>query len=118
MNNTFNIEDLGKPSYDKYHQEGNLPVFKQDISNLRLQLNTSPHEHLDRSFGTQAVKICLGNLIDNRTYGNNKGQSVTGAQIKERVMGAINRLSVRGANEVLNDSLKTVLLIIKLYQIT
>ncbi|UVX70355.1 MAG: hypothetical protein [Bacteriophage sp.] len=28
MNNTFNIEDLGKPSYDKYHQEGNLPVFK------------------------------------------------------------------------------------------
>ena len=28
MNNTFNMEDLGKPSYDKYHQEGNLPVFK------------------------------------------------------------------------------------------
>ena len=106
MNNTFNIEDLGKPSYDKYHQEGNLPVFKQDISNLRLQLNTSPHEHLDRSFGTQAVKICLGNLIDNRTYGNNKGQSVTGAQIKERVMSAINRLSVRGANDVLKRFLK------------
>lgn len=106
MNNTFNMEDLGKPSYDKYHKEGNLPTFRQDISNLRLQLNTDPHEYLDRSFGTQAVKICLGNLVDDRTYGNNKGQAVTGAQIKERVMGAINRLSIKGANEVLHRFLK------------
>lgn len=105
-NTKFNVDDLNKPSYDKFHTEGNLPVFKQDISNLRLQLNTSPHEHLDRSFGTQAVKICLGNLIDTRTYGQNKGQSVTGSDIKRRVMAAINRLSVRGANEVLQRFLK------------
>ena len=102
MNTKFNVENLNKPSYDKYKQEGNLPVFKQDISNLRLQLNTNPHEHLDRSFGTQAVKICLGNLIDNRVYGENKGQEVTGRQIKEQVMDAINRLTVRGANQVLS----------------
>lgn len=101
-NEHLNTKDLTKPSYAKFGQEGNLPVFKQDIGNLRLQLNTDPHEHIDRSFGTQAVKICLGNLIDTRTYGLNKGKSVKGSDLKTQVMEAINRLTIRGADEVVN----------------
>lgn len=100
-NNTFNTEDLMKPSYNVFQQEGNLPVFTQDISNLRLQLNTDPHEHTDRSFGTQAVKICLGNLVDDRIYGENKGKSITGSELKNQVMDAINALSVKGSSEVI-----------------
>lgn len=99
-NEEFNEEELSKPSYSKFSTEGNLPVYKQDISNLRLQLNTEPHEHQDRSFGTQAIKICLGNLIDDRSYGENKGEEVSGKEIKDRVMSAINTLTVRGARDV------------------
>lgn len=105
-NNTFNTEDLMKPSYNKFNEEGNLPVFTQDIGNLRLQLNTDPHEHIDRSFGTQAVKICLGNLIDDRVYGQNKGKEVTGRQIKEQVMDAINSLSIKGSADVMHRFFK------------
>lgn len=101
-NESFNMEGLNKPSYNKTNKEGDLPVFYQDISNLRLQLNTDPHEHKDRSFGTQAVKICLGNVIDDRTYGENKGLSKNGKEIKTEVMQAINALTRKGAWEVIN----------------
>lgn len=93
QNTKLNTEELMKPSYNKTGKEGDLPVFVQDIRNLRLQLNTDPHEHIDRSFGTQAIKICLGNLIDDRIYGTNKGIQKTGEQIKNEVMQAINQLS-------------------------
>ena len=101
QNNKFNTEELNKPSYNKTGVEGDLPVFVQDIRNLRLQLNTDPHEHIDRSFGTQAVKICLGNLIDDRIYGTNKGIQKTGEQLKNEVMDAINRLSDIGRANIL-----------------
>lgn len=101
QNTQFNMEELMKPSYNKTGKEGDLPVFVQDIRNLRLQLNTDPHEHIDRSFGTQAVKICLGNLIDDRIYGTNKGIQKTGEQLKNEVMSAINRLSDIGRANIL-----------------
>nr|DAR70341.1 MAG TPA: hypothetical protein [Caudoviricetes sp.] len=63
---------------------------------MRLQLNTEPHEHTDRSFGTQAVKICIGNVVDDRHYGHNKGQNVSGAKIKKDVFGCIKALSTKG----------------------
>jgi len=51
-NEHFNVEGLNKKSFNLTKKEGDLPVFVQDIRNLRLQLNTDPHEHIDRSFGT------------------------------------------------------------------
>lgn len=101
-NTKFNITELFKPSYLNTRKEGDLPVFSQNMNNLRLQLNTSPHEHIERSFGTQATKICLGNLIDDRTYGTNKGINKKGYTIKKEVMNAINALTKKGAEEVIH----------------
>lgn len=74
----------------------------QDISQLRLQLNTNPEAETERSFGTQAVKICIGNVIDDRSYGSNKGKSITGLQIKKDVFGCIKTLSSKGHQKMLD----------------
>lgn len=105
-NETFNLKDLNKPSYNKTGKEDSLPVYNQDIVNLRLQLNTEPHEALDRAFGTQATKICLANLIDDRTYGLNKGKKIKGKQLKKQVMEAINQLTQRGKMDILKRFFK------------
>ena len=105
-NEHFNEESLNRKSFNLTKKEGDLPVFVQDIRNLRLQLNTDPHEHMDRSFGTQAVKICLGNLIEDREYGSNKGLKKTGAEIRQSTMGAINALSDKGYKSIIKRFFK------------
>lgn len=102
-NTQLNIEAINSPSTTVINQDtvverlnGGLTTKVQDIKQLRLQLNTEPHEHTDRSFGTQAVKICIGNVVDDRHYGHNKGQNVSGARIKKDVFGCIKALSTKG----------------------
>lgn len=102
-NTQFNKEDLQKPSTTIVNQgniverlNNGLTTKVQDLKQLRLQLNTEPHEHTDRSFGTQAVKIGMGNAVDDRYYGHNKGQNVSGAQIKKDIFGCIKALSTLG----------------------
>lgn len=102
-NTQLNIEAINSPSTTVINQDtvverlnGGLTTKVQDIKQLRLQLNTEPHEHTDRSFGTQAVKICIGNIVDDRHYGHNKGQNVSGARIKKDVFGCIKALSTKG----------------------
>lgn len=102
-NTQLNIEAINSPSTTVINQDtvverlnNGLTTRVQDIKQLRLQLNTEPHEHTDRSFGTQAVKICIGNVVDDRHYGHNKGQNVSGAKIKKDVFGCIKALSTKG----------------------
>ena len=77
-----------------------LATYTQDLTQIRLQLNTDPHEHLERSFGTQAIKIGFANVVDTRTYGENKGLAVKGSEIKKNIMDAINSLSRIGQNKI------------------
>lgn len=77
-----------------------LATYTQDLTQIRLQLNTDPHEHLERSFGTQAIKIGFANVVDTRTYGENKGLVVKGSEIKKNIMDAINSLSRIGQNKI------------------
>ena len=77
-----------------------LATYTQDLTQIRLQLNTDPHEHLERSFGTQAIKIGFANVVDTRTYGENKGLAVKGSEIKKNIMDAINSLSRIGQNKM------------------
>lgn len=77
-----------------------LATYTQDLTQIRLQLNTDPHEHLERSFGTQAIKIGFANVADTRTYGENKGLAVKGSEIKKNIMDAINSLSRIGQNKI------------------
>ncbi len=102
-NTSFNKEGLNKPS-TMIVTNGNaverlndgLTTRIQDIKQLRLQLSTDPHEHTDRSFGTQAIKIGMGNVVDDRYYGHNKGKHVSGSQIKKDIFGCIKALSTLG----------------------
>lgn len=77
-----------------------LATYTQDLTQIRLQLNTDPHEHLERSFGTQAIKIGFANVVDTRTYGENKGLAVKGSEIKKNIVDAINSLSRIGQNKI------------------
>lgn len=77
-----------------------LATYTQDLTQIRLQLNTDPHEHLERSFGTQAIKIGFANVVDTRTYGENKGLAVKSSEIKKNIMDAINSLSRIGQNKI------------------
>ena len=77
-----------------------LATYTQDLTQIRLQLNIDPHEHLERSFGTQAIKIGFANVVDTRTYGENKGLAVKGSEIKKNIMDAINSLSRIGQNKI------------------
>lgn len=102
-NTQLNTEAINSPSTTVINQDtvverlnGGLTTKVQDIKQLRLQLNTEPHEHTDRSLGTQAVKICIGNVVDDRHYGHNKDQKVSGARIKKDVFGCIKALSTKG----------------------
>ena len=103
-NTQLNTEAINKPSTTVISSNdtslerlnNGLTTRVQDIKQLRLQLNTEPHEHTDRSFGTQAVKICIANVVDSRTYGGNKGKNITGDQIKRDVFGCIKALSTKG----------------------
>jgi hypothetical protein len=102
-NTSFNKEGLNKPSTmivtngDAVERlNDGLTTRIQDIKQLRLQLNTDPHEHTDRSFGTQAIKIGMGNVVDDRYYGHNKGKHVSGSQIKKDIFGCIKALSTLG----------------------
>lgn len=82
-----------------------LATYTQDLTQIRLQLNTDPHEHLERSFGTQAIKIGFANVVDTRTYGENKGLAVKGSEIKKNIMDAINSLSRIGQNKIRKEFL-------------
>ena len=106
-NTQFNTDDLFQQSSAIVNVNGaventggQLNVQVQNLDQLRLQLNTEPHHTTDRSFGTQAIKICMGNVVDERSYGSNKGQSVKGSQIKKDVFGCIKALSNLGYRSI------------------
>lgn len=95
-----NLSELDKPSDIDGRNGNGLATYTQDLNQIRLQLNTDPHEHLERAFGTQAIKIGFANVVDTRNYGANKGLAVKGADIKRNIMDAINSLSKIGQDEI------------------
>lgn len=113
QNNKFNLEDLNKPSTSIVNGEtvlegldtdnSKLATYVQDLRNLRLQMNTDPHEHMDRSLGTQFAKVAISNLVKDRPYGLNKGKNFTGRQIIDNIFGSINRLSDLGAQKIYDE---------------
>jgi len=72
---------------------------------LRQQLATNPHTHEEQMAGTQFMKVNLSNIRMNDMYGK-EGEQVSGREIKETVMGALNKLSDIGKQQ-LSDELFT-----------
>ena len=101
----FNADELQNKSYDKVGSKSVkkgmklLPVYTQDLRSLRLQLNTDPHEDVDRSFGSQAGKIGFANVREDRDYSNGT-RTESGSYIKRRIMQCIEALTNLGEVQV------------------
>ena len=77
----------------------NLVTYTQKFKYLRQQLETNPHTHEEQMAGTQFMKINLSNLRMDDLYGI-EGQQVTGRQIKDTIMNALNKLSDMGVKDL------------------
>ena len=79
--------------YDK------LVTYKQKYKYIRQQLETNPHTHEEQMLGTQFMKVNLSNLRDDDLYGP-EGDQITGADIKQIIMNALNSLSDIGVERI------------------
>lgn len=77
----------------------NLVTYTQKFKYLRQQLETNPHTHEEQMVGTQFMKVNLSNLRMDDLYGI-EGQQVTGRQIKDTIMNALNKLSDIGVKDL------------------
>lgn len=77
----------------------NLVTYTQKFKYLRQQLETNPHTHEEQMAGTQFMKVNLSNLRMDDLYGI-EGQQVTGRQIKNTIMNALNKLSDMGVKDL------------------
>lgn len=77
-------------------------TFKQDLRYLRKQLNTDPNGKTEMNLGTQTAKVALASLILDRTNYTDSltGQTISGSEILDNIMGSIKELSDIGAKEV------------------
>lgn len=87
-----NDEDYGTPTpRNPEENEQLLDVQVQDLSGLRLQLNTDAHHNDMRAIGTQMFKIAFSNIVEDAMYGGR-----TGHEIRADVMSCINALTKIG----------------------
>lgn len=77
-------------------------TFKQDLRYLRKQLNTDPNGKIEMNLGTQTAKVALASLILDRTNYTDSltGETISGSQILDNIMGSIKELSDIGVKEV------------------
>jgi len=82
--------------------ESTIGVTVQDLSNLRMQLNTQAHDAELRSIGTQMFKIAFSNIIDDAFYGTGKSNRKVrkGAAIKRDIISCINALTRIGVEDI------------------
>lgn len=107
--NEMNIQDLledsditiNKDNIVNYNKNGKLHVQVQDLDCLRMQLNTESHEDIERSLGTQALKLFLSNIIDDLEYRIGKdGETITGKQLRIEIMSLVNALTDKGVDSI------------------
>lgn len=102
MTSAVKVGSCGAVSYDGNWIAEPFNKYEQSFGYLRRQLNTDPEEGDEITMGTQMIKICLQNLIGERSYIDSRtGRTITGDEILEDMMGAINNLSKIGENEVI-----------------
>ena len=80
-----------------------LAVQVQDMDNLHLQLNTDAHEATERGIGTQMMKVCFSNIVDDFTYGKNNR---LGRDIRADIMNIINAKTSKGRDKILKRFFK------------
>lgn len=79
-----------------------LVTYRQKFKYIRQQLETNPHTHPEQMAGTQFLKVNLSNLRKDDFYGPD-GSQVTGREINDTVMGALNTLSNMGRQDIVDE---------------
>ena len=80
-----------------------IKVAQQSFEFLRHQLPTTPHEGATMAVATQVQKAAMGNIISDVVYPNitiNGKNDVTGTQLKQEWVSALNELSDRGKADI------------------
>jgi hypothetical protein len=91
--------DRLEAGYKVLNNLDNITTYKQKYKYIRQQLETNPHTHEEQMLGTQFMKVNLSNLRLDDLYGK-EGDKVTGNEIKDNVIGAINKLSDLGKQDI------------------
>lgn len=97
-------EGDGKPEFSTSF---NFDTYSQKFMYLRKQLNTDPKEESMMGIGTQMTKIAMVNLLDGRDYYTRDGSVMSGVELRNDIMNAINVLSDRGMNAINSRFFKT-----------
>lgn len=102
MTSAVKVGSCGAVKFDGDQVVGTFNKYEQSFGYLRRQLNTDPEEGQEITMGTQMIKICLQNLIGGRSYVDSRtGKTVSGDEILDDMMGAINNLSKIGEQEMI-----------------
>jgi hypothetical protein len=70
-------------------------------------LNTDPKEENMMSMGTQMTKVVMSSLFDGRDYYMQDGTTLSGEELRNDIMNAINTLSDRGLHNIVTRFFKT-----------
>ena len=101
MTSAVKVGSCGAVKFNGEEIDAPFNTYEQSFGYLRRQLNTDPEEGREMTMGTQMIKICLQNLIGGRSYKDQRtGRTVSGDEILEDMMGAINNLSSIGESEI------------------
>ena len=76
-------------------------TYEQAYAFIRRQLNTEPGDRETMAIGTQAMKVCLSNIILDDEYETEEG-TLYGNQIRDQIMDDIVELSNIGRDKILS----------------
>lgn len=96
------IDELINEEGNTLNDFNNLVTYTQKFKYLRQQLETNPHTHEEQMAGTQFMKVNLSNLRMDDLYGI-EGKQVTGREIKDTIMNALNKLSDMGVQDLKDE---------------
>lgn len=92
--------DINSPLKPTFDEGFEFNTYQQKFIYLRKQLNTDPKEEFMMNVGTQMTKVAMTALLDGRTYYMQDGTELSGTDLRDDIMNAINILSDRGYRTV------------------
>lgn len=101
------VKSGNRPKMTYYNENGQINdlskslVYEQDFKYIGKQLVTDPHEVERSTLLTQFIKIAASNVVMDGEY-ELDGNAISGSELIEQYIAAINNLSDRGAKRIIN----------------
>lgn len=77
-----------------------LVTYTQKFKYIRQQLETDPHTHEEQMAGTQFIKVNMSNIYADDLYGPDGDVKMSGAEVLNTVMNALENISDLGRQEI------------------